>query len=407
MTLSEYYIKKSCRLCDSQDLALVLPLQKSPLCDEYLISMRKQPFYDLNLFYCKDCGHVQIDTVIDPETIYKDYIYTTTTSTGLVEHFGNYAKSVSEKLSLSDNDLVVDIGSNEGTLLHFFQTHGCKVLGIEPSTKAVALANKNGVETLCDFFDAQQAKDVIAKYGYAKLVTVNNLFANIDELYSFTKAINLLLDEEGVLVIESSYLVDMIDNMVFDFIYHEHLSYFAILPLVQFFERINMHLVHVEHVDTKGGSLRYYWSKKTSHIRVDESVTQMIQKEKAVCINEDTFRVYNANINEQKEKLLNLLEANKDKEIVAFGASATSTTIITHFELHKYLSYLVDENEAKVGTLSPGHHIPVHNIEKLNEAKEKIVLILAWRYEKDIVPKIMRKFNKIVVPLPYFKEILV
>jgi len=406
VTLSEYYLKKSCRLCDSQDLVLVLPLKKSPLCDEYLTNMREQPFYDLNLFYCKDCGHVQIDTVIDPETIYKDYIYTTTTSNGLVKHFENYAKSVSEKLALSDNDLVVDIGSNEGTLLHFFQTHGCKVLGIEPSTKAAALANKNGIETLCDFFDAQQTASIIAKYGYAKLVTVNNLFANIDELYNFTKAINLLLDEEGVLVIESSYLVDMIENMVFDFIYHEHLSYFALLPLIQFFGRMDMHLVHVEHVDTKGGSLRYYWGKKTSHRGVDESVNQMIQKEKTVGVNEDTFRVYSANINEQKEKLLKFLEANKDKEIVGFGASATSTTLITHFKLNKYLSYLVDENEAKVGTLSPGYHIPVYSIEKLNEEKERVVIVLAWRYEKDIVPKILQDFNNIIIPLPHFKELL-
>ena len=401
--MNDSYVKKNCRLCDSKNIQVVLPLQKSALCDAYLIQKKEQEFYDLNLCLCNECGFVQIDTVINPQVIYKDYIYVTTSSPGLKKHFKNYASEVSSFLGISQSGLAVDIGSNDGTLLGFFQEHGRNVLGIEPSIKAANSANKNGIKTISEFFDMELANDIVNEYGKASLITINNLFANVDDLKEFVKGLEILLDDDGVLVIESSYLLDMVDNMVFDFIYHEHLSYFSIIPLVRFFKQFDMQLIHVHEVDTKGGSLRYYWARNNSKWSPSSNVEKLTLRELNSKIDVNKFRTYENNIDNVRFQLLEFLEKNKGRKIVGYGASATSTTLISHFGLHKYFSYLVDDNIDKVNTYSPGYHIPVYEFQKLINDSPDIIVILAWRFKDEIIKKIDNIFHGIVIaPLPCF-----
>jgi hypothetical protein len=401
--MSNSYKRQNCRLCDSKDIKVVLPLQNSPLCDEYLEHPRKQDFYNLNLCLCKECNFVQIDTVVNPEIIYRDYIYVTTSSPGLVKHFKEYALDVCGFLKSDNQNLTIDIGSNDGTLLSFFKQHGHNVLGIEPSIKAANSANDNGIETLSEFLDKDLANLVVGQYGRASLITVNNLFANVDNLKKFVESIDILLDDNGVLIIESSYLLDMINNMVFDFIYHEHLSYFSILPLVHFFKRFDMQLIHLDEVGTKGGSLRYYWARNNSKWNPSLNVRELSLREAKAEINTEKFKDYEARIETVKFQLLKLLEKHKEYKIVGYGASATSTTLISHFELHKYFSYLVDDNVDKVNTYSPGYHIPVYSPKKIINDKPDIIVILAWRFKDEIIKKLDNIFNgNVVIPLPYF-----
>ena len=400
--MSDFYTRQNCRLCDSQDTKLVLPLQKSPLCDAYLEQPKKQEFYNLNLCLCNECGFVQIDTVVNPETIYRDYIYVTTSSPGLQKHFKNYSLGVCSFLKLDESNLTVDIGSNDGTLLKYFKQHGHKVLGIEPSIKAATSANKNGIETLSEFFDVGLANTIVDKYGKANLITINNLFANVDNLKEFVKGIDVLLDNDGVLVIESSYLLDMIDNMVFDFIYHEHLSYFSILPLVRFFKQFDMQLIHLHEVGTKGGSLRYHWARVNSKWSPSLNVKELLSREVKAGINTGKFLDYEIRIENEKSQLLEVLEKHKEDKIVGYGASATSTTLISHFELHKYFSYLVDDNVDKINTYSPGYHIPVYSSKKLINDKPDVIVILAWRFKDEIIKKIENISTSVIIPLPHF-----
>ena len=403
--MSDSYIRQSCRLCDSNNIKVVLPLQKSPLCDAYLELPKKQKFYNLNLCLCNECGFSQIDTVIDPEIIYRDYIYVTTSSPGLQAHFEKYALEVCNFLNLDKSKLTVDIGSNDGTLLKVFQKFNHNVLGIEPSVKAASSANENGIETLSEFFDIGLANAIVDQYGKASLITINNLFANVDNLNEFVEGINVLLDSNGVLVIESSYLLDMIDNMVFDFIYHEHLSYFSILPLVRFFKQFDMQLIHVHEVGTKGGSLRYYWARNNSKWSPSKEVEELTLREVKAGINTEKFKDYETRIEAVKFQLLEFLEKHKEEKIVGYGASATSTTLISHFELHKYFSYLVDDNVDKVNTFSPGYHVPVYSPKKLINDKPDIIVILAWRFKGEIINKLDNIFyGNVVVPLPYFSK---
>jgi hypothetical protein len=399
--MNDSYTRQSCRLCDSKDIEVVLPLKKSPLCDAYLEQPKKQEFYYLNLCLCNECGFVQIDTVVEPETIYRDYIYVTTSSPGLQNHFKGYALEVCNLLNLDKSNLTVDIGSNDGTLLGFFKQRGHNVLGIEPSIKAANSANENGIETLSEFFDIDLAHEIAGQYGKASLITVNNLFANVDNLKEFVEGINVLLDSNGVLVIESSYLLDMIDNMVFDFIYHEHLSYFSILPLVRFFKKFNLKLIHVNEVETKGGSLRYYWARNDSKWSPSLNVKEFSLREVKAKINIESFKNYETRIESVKFQLLEFLEKNKESKIVGYGASATSTTLISHFELKKYFSYLVDDNIDKIDTFSPGYHVPVYSSAKLEVEQVDVIIILAWRFKEEILKKISSlKGVIVVIPLP-------
>jgi hypothetical protein len=400
--MNDHYIKNDCRLCKSKDLKIVLPLMDSPLCDAYLREKRTQNFYPLVLELCVRCGFVQINCVVEPETIYRDYIYMTTSSSGLKLHFQSYASEVF-KLANCPQSFVVDIGSNDGTLLSFFQQKNCLTLGIEPSIVTANNATKNGIETLAEFFNLELSKEIVKKYGYADIITINNLFANIDDLYEFTHGLEALLDENGILVIESSYLLDMINNMVFDFAYHEHLSYFSIVPLVRFFKQFGIKLIRVEHVITKGGSLRYYWAKDSSNRPVDVSVEAFIRLEERSGIDEGLFERFNSRIQEAKIEIIHFLEEEKNITIYAFGASATSTTLISHFGLDPYISVLIDDNLRKIGTYSPGYHIPVKSIDYLCENPPDVVVILAWRFQEEILKKISHLNCKIVSPLPAFK----
>ncbi|WP_061227062.1 class I SAM-dependent methyltransferase [Leptospira interrogans] len=404
--MNHFYLRKDCRLCKSKDLIKVLPLTPTALCDAYVKERKEQDVYPLDLFQCKNCGFVQIECVVDPEIIYRDYIYVTTSSSGLSNHFENYAKDVLEKLNLGASSFVVDIGSNDGTLLSYFKARNAKVLGVEPSTKTAEDATNRGIETLPEFFDPNLARKIKEKVGQADLITVNNLYANIDDLHSFTEGLEYLLSPNGVVVIESSYLGDMVDNMVFDFIYHEHLSYFSILPLIKFFDSFGLRLIHLQHVGTKGGSFRYYWARKNSIHSVSEEVSKFIEIEKEKNMNESYFKKYADRINKVKAELIQELEKSKGKKkIIGYGASATSTTLIYHFGLENYVDYLVDDNPGKIDTYSPGLHIPVKHPDVLNSEGDAVLIVLAWRYFDLIRSKLKNQKLTLICPLPYIQVI--
>ncbi len=302
--------------------------------------------------------------------------------------------------------LVVDIGSNDGTLLSYFKARNAKVLGVEPSTKSAEDATIRGIETLPEFFDPNLARKIKEKVGQADLITVNNLYANIDDLHSFTDGKEYLLSPNGVVAIESSYLGDMVDNMVFDFIYHEHLSYFSILPLIKFLDSFGLRLIHLQHVGTKGGSFRYYWARKISIHSVSEEVSKFIEIENEKNMNDSYFKNYADRINKVKAELIQELEKSNGKnKIIGYGASATSTTLINHFGLENYIDYLVDDNPGKFDTYSPGLHIPVKHPDVLNSEGDAVLIVLAWRYFDLIRSKLKNQKLTLICPLPYIQVI--
>jgi hypothetical protein len=367
--------------------------------------------YPLDLYLCQDCRFSQLCDVIRAESIYVDYIYETKSSLGLVDHFQRYTEAVIDRINPPRGALVVDIGSNDGTLLKFFKERGMSVLGIDPAREIAHAATHSGIETLPEFFTAELSRKIRQERGAATIITANNIFANVDQLDELTEGIRALLSADGVFIFESFYLGDLIENMVFDFIYHEHLSSFSVTPLVPFFRRHSMELIDAERVATKGGSLRYSVQLAGGSRRVDPSVGRMLAEESRRGLGQlKTFKSFAVRIESEKEQVIEFLAKLKQegKTMAGYGASATTTTLIYHFGLGDYLSYLVDEYSRKQNVLSPGLHLPVLAPQTLIDQKTDYVVILAWRYVEPILIKnhaYRNQGGQFIVPLPKLRVI--
>ncbi|MBU1932047.1 class I SAM-dependent methyltransferase [Patescibacteria group bacterium] len=403
------YRRDNCRLCGSRSLENVLPLAPTPLADAYVSSthLREvQQIYPLDLYLCKDCGFAQLLDIVIPHVIYLDYIYETVSSLGLVDHFRRYADDVVAIIKPPQKALVVDIGSNDGSLLRFFKKHGMCVLGVDPAREIARRATAAGIETLPEFFNQALVRKIKKEHGSASIVTANNLYANVDDLDALTTAICDLLTPDGVFIFESFYLMDWMQNMVFDFTYHEHLSYFSVKPLASFFRRHGMELIDVKRVPTKGGSARYTIQRAGGPRPVSPAVAELIALETKLGLQRaDAFKSFAARIDNAKKQLLDLINSlqKQGKTIAGYGASATTTTLIYHFELGDKLRFIADDYETKQNLYSPGYHIPVLTPQSLYERKPDYVLILAWRYAEPIIKKhkaFLEQGGKFIVPLP-------
>jgi SAM-dependent methyltransferase len=404
--------RTTCRLCDEPKLELALPLEPTPVADDYVTKEsldKQQDVVSLDLYMCTHCGHVQLIDVIHPDILFGDYVYVTQVSKSLVEYFKHYAKDVLEKYTPPKEALVVDIGSNDGTFLKFFKDAGLRVFGIEPASRIATLAMESGVETHSAYFTPRLALELKEKHGPATIVTANNVFAHADNLGGILDGIRNLLKPEGFFIFEVSYLVDIVQKMLFDTVYHEHLCYHSVKSFKAFFQRHGMELVDVERIPSKGGSLHGTAQIKGPHNKISSSVEELIALEDSLKLDQlETFKVFSDGINRLKSQLLELLNDLKSqgKTIVGYGASATVTTLIYQFGLGELLSYLVDDNPRKFNTYSPGYHIPVFSSDVLHEKKPDYVVILAWNYSDPIINRHQKLINEgghFIIPVPSIK----
>ena len=402
--------KTHCRLCGSASLERVLPIRPSPIGDAFVTAERTsepQDLYPLDCYLCLDCGHLQNLDVVDPDVLFRDYTYRTSVSLGLVEHFKRYARSVVESLGIPERSLVVEIGSNDGSLLKAFKSEGMRVQGVDPARNIAASATKDGVPTIPDFFTSRLATTIKAEQGSAAVFCANNVFAHIDDMSDVVDGIRLLLADDGAFVFEVSYIVDMIDNMVFDTIYHEHVSHHALIPLETFLNRHDMTLFHVARTGTKGGSIRAFAQPKSTGKRPRSAeLSALIAEEERRGITEpQIYRDWFNAIESRKRKVLDLLDhaIAEGKTVAAYGASTTTTTLLYHFELEKRVSFIVDDNPLKQGRFSPGAHIPVLPSSELGTKRPDIVVILAWIYAEPILKRnqaYLEAGGQFLVPLP-------
>ena len=401
--------RETCRLCGGARLEAVLPIAATPPGDHYVSEAeldRPQETYPQDIVLCRDCGLAQLAYTVDPNVLYGRYVYTTSISLGLVDHFRQYANSVLNRIKPPANAFVVDIGSNDGSLLRCFKERGMRVLGIDPASDIARLATESGVETWTGYFDIYLARKIKEQRGAAAIVTANNVFANVDDLVGFTEGIRHLLAPDGVFVFETSYLLDVVEKSLVETVFHEHLSYLSAKPLNTFFARLGLQLIDVERVPTKGGSLRGTVQLAGGPRPVSSAVDLLLEREKEVGLDQpEIFQRFGARLDAIKTELLKLLSDLKaeGKEIAGYGASVGVTTLLYHFDLAKMLSFIVDDNPRKQHTFSPGHHIPVLPSETLYERKPDYVLVLSWNYADPIIKKHQAYANaggRFIVPLP-------
>ena len=399
-----------CRICKNEDLEIFLSLGKSPLANSFLTGedlTKEEKKYPLELVFCNDCKLVQLSYVVDPEVMFKNYVYVSSTSKTFRIHFTKMAEDISKDFNLNEDSLVVDVGSNDGILLKGFQKCGVQTIGVEPATNIAEIAQKNGVETINDFFDNKVANQIIDKKGNADVVTANNVFAHINDIDEVIKNVKLLLKENGIFVIEVQYLVDTIENMTFDNVYHEHLSYYTLTSLNYFFKKHGMDIFNVQRVDSHGGSLRVFIIKNSEKHEINEEVGKLLDYEKKIGVDKiDLYNKFSDKVYGVKEKLISYVKdiKNQNKSIAGYGAPAKSTTLLNFSNIGKeFIDYIVEDNPLKIGLYTPGTHIPIVSSEFLDKRTPDYVLILAWNFAQEILSKTKKysdKGTKFIIPLP-------
>jgi SAM-dependent methyltransferase len=405
--------RTTCRLCLGSQLTLVLPIKASPIADAFVsISQLSQiqTLVPLDLYQCQECGHVQNLDIVNPELLFREYIFTTSSSVGLIAHFRSYAVDVIKQFGVKPNSLVVEIGSNDGTLLHFFKDAEMRVVGIDPARNIAKQATEAGIPTIPEYFSSSLSSRILNEYGKAKLIVANNVYAHADDLGDLTEGVAQLLDDDGVFVFEVSYLMDIIDKFLFDTVYHEHLSYHSIKPFVKFFSLYGLHLFDVQIINTKGGSIRGFVQKYGGRRLENQTIKQMIiEEDRRGLHSPQIFKDYENRIFTRKTAILTFIENAKKNnlKIAAYGASTTVTTLMYHFELTEKIDYLIDDNTKKHGLYSPGCHLEVKPSSILNGIERPdVVVILAWQYAQPIMAKnnnFIESGGCFVVPLPDLK----
>jgi hypothetical protein len=406
---TKVFHRDTCRLCDGKEHELVLKLAPTPIGDDFIPKERlnqPQESFPLDLSLCRQCGSVQLLKTIDPEVVYGNYLYTSSSSVGLPEHFVRYVDAVVQYAKPASGAQVVELGSNEGAMLRAFKAKGFKVLGVDPAKAIAEQATRNGIETLPAFFGTQLAKKIRAERGPASIVIANNVMANIDDLTDMAGGVRTLLADDGIFVFETSYLLDVAQHALIDTIFHEHLMYYAVKPLEKYFQRHGMQLIKVDRVPTKGGSIRGTVQLASGKRPLDPSVGELKALETAAAIDRpEGFRRLRGDLDTIKRDLHAVLDPLKrsGKVIANYGAAVGLTTMVYEFDLAGLLSFMVDDYTAKQNTFSPGHHIPVYPPAALYERKPDYTLLLAWRYADNIMKQHQRYLDTgghFVIPMP-------
>src|SRR3989338_329577 len=396
--------KSVCRVCAGRNLRKVLSLGSTPPANAFVKDLKQQEqFFPLELSFCNGCGFVQLANVVSPELLFRNYVYVSSTSPVFVEHFKDLAAAIISRFKLPQNSLVVDVGSNDGVLLRPFKGKGMKVLGIDPAGKIAAMATKSGVETLPVFFSPAVAKDIVKKYGKAKVITATSVFSHVDDLDGFVNGVRELLADDGVFVIEVYYLYELLEKNLFDTIYHEHLSYFTASTMARLMQRLGMQVFDVEETDTHGGSLRVFAQKSGGTQGISGSVNEFIAMENAKKLSDAaTYLEFAEKIEINKQKLRQLLKELKSsgKSIVGYGAPAKGNTLLNCFGIGpETLDYIVDDSAWKQGLYTPGTRIPVVGFEELGRNRPDYILILAWNFAGPIMKK-CSGFTNFIIPVP-------
>jgi len=399
-----------CRICKNKKLEKILDLGEMPLANAFLDKnqlSQKEISYPLRVVWCKSCGLLQIDEIVPPEVLFKDYIYVSGTSEALRKHFEGLATEVVNNFKLNSESLVIDIGSNDGTLLKEFKKIGVKVIGVEPAVNISKIAQEKGITTVNDFFSENIARKIIKDNGKADAITATNVVAHTDDLDGLLKGVAYLLKDDGVFVIEAPYLVDLLEKVEFDTIYHEHLSYFAVCPLKRLFEEYDFKIVNIERVKIHGGTIRIFITKKKSRYNINKNVNQLVSLEIKKGLNEVTaYRKFAERVEKLKEDLVNLIQKLKseNKKVIGYGAAAKGNTLLNYYHIGpELIEFIADLSPMKQNKFTPGTHIPVYSPERIYEIKPDYMLILAWNFADEIMKQQSRfkqMGGKFIIPVP-------
>ena len=402
----------NCQICNSSKMHLILDLGNQPLCDSLLTKEtlnNPEPTFPLRMLWCEECSLAQLDYCVDGNEVYHpDYPYRTGITKELVEYLISMSDSLIQKYNLNQNDLVVDLGSNDGTLLSGFKEHGIKIIGVEP-TNIAKIANKKNIETVQEFFTLDIAKNIKTKSGEASIILATNMFAHMATIGEVISGIESLLKPNGVFVFENHYLLDVIHGGQFDTIYHEHLRTYSLKSLIKLFSYYDFTVTDVERGTRYGGNIRVHVTKGKNK-NVSKNVESLLKLEEEFGLYElDTYRKFAVRVKTAKKDFMNFLfDMKKEgKTVVGNSCPGRSVTLLNYYGVDSdLLPYIAEQpTSLKLDMYLPGKQIPIVNNEILIQEQPDYVVLLAWHYATPIMNQLKERGLKsnFVIPLPDLK----
>ena len=398
-----------CRYCGSARLLQFLSLGQHPPSNSFLRpdQLPLEHRYPLEVYFCEDCFLVQLLEVVAAEEIFGDYLYLASTSKALKNHYAGLATEVTRRFGLQAGHVVVDIGCNDGVLLSGYSLEGLVRVGVEPS-KVADYAEAAGFSVVRGFFGPEVARQIVSTWGKAKVVTATNVFPHVDDIGTFTDGLPLLLDNDGVFIIEASYLLDLIDQTLFDTIYHEHLCYLSLTPMVRFFERHGLQIFAAEKVPfgASGPAIRVWAQKAGGPRRIEASVPQMLATEKEWGVGSlGRYRNYSAQVEKIKRDLLALIKQVRASgaRVGGYGAPAKGNTLLNYIGLTAQdIECVAETSKIKQGLLTPGSHIPIVSEEDFLSRMPPYALLLTWNYLDFFLKNsdYIKQGGRFIVPIP-------
>jgi len=400
----------ACRSCAHAPLLPVLDLGRTPLANQLLTEAelgKPEPLYPLDLAYCGGCSLVQITHTVPPEELFSDYVYFSSFSDSMLAHSKELAGRVTRERALGHGDLVVEIASNDGYLLQYYQELGIEVLGIEPARNIAKVARERGIPTLTEFFGTELAGRLSREGKRASVVHANNVMAHVPDINAFASGLHSILADQGVALIEVPYLREMINRCEFDTIYHEHVFYFSLSSLVALFARHQLEVVDVEVIPLHGGSLLVSVARRGAKTPVAGRVTQMLEDEKRAGMTSNAYyEGFSRRVQALRGELRRVLSELKAKgsRLAAYGAAAKGSTLLNYAGIgRETIDFVVDRSPHKQGKFMPGVHLSIRPPSALLEERPDYVLLLTWNFKDEILAQqeaFRRAGGKFIVPLP-------
>jgi methylation protein EvaC len=407
-----------CAFCQSKNLSDVINFGDFALAGGFLkkeqIPTEKK--YPLVIVFCRDCYAVQVRDHIDPEVLFKTDFYFSSAIKTLRDHFTAYATEVVDRFLPDPKQAkVLEFGSNDGVLLKPLADQGVgTVIGVDPAQNIVEGIDDGRLKLVNDFFNAATADRITQEYGNVDMVMANNVFAHITDINGVTEGVYNVLGDEGVFVFEVHYLGKILEEMQYDFIYHEHIYYYSMLALENHLARHNMVIFDIKPISIHGGSIRYYAAKKDSQHAgaISDAVIELRKQELALGYDKaETYAQFASRVAEKKEALMSLLTDLKQQgnKIVGYGASGRANTIIQYCGItDEYVDYMIDDGPAKQGLYTPGSHLEIKDNSMLTTDKPDYAVLFAWAFYEEIAKKsgaYLEAGGKFIVPLPEVRVI--
>lgn len=403
-----------CIVCSAEAVEQFLDLGATALANKFLLREELsvyEPTYPLQVGFCHACGHVQLTEVVPPRAMFENYLYISSASDTLKAHLYDLSSLLVTRHHLGADDLVVDIGCNDGTLLCGFRRHGVRTLGVDPAANLAELTREKGIERYIGFFSAKTAEEIAAQWGKASLITATNTFPHIPEVGDFVEGLQTALTPGGAFVLEAHYLVDLLEQLAFDTVYHEHVSYWALGPMTRLFARHGMEVVRAERIPLHHGQLRVTVQRRGEG-SVDPSVTEVLAQERLHGLNQfATYQQFARQTLQLKQDLHGTLRELRaqGKRVVGYGAPAKGNTLLGFLEIGPdIVEYIADRSPLKQGRYTPGTHIPVVPPERLLTDQPDYVLLLAWNFVDEVLTQqaeYRRRGGKFIIPVPDVKII--